>query len=299
MSEGSSKSWGTTIITGVIILVLVVIAVIVIYYVFSIKSQTLFPLSPFVYGDVVQISPVVFTQDNFTEKYTSENQYLTLTVCEGSDGCSNCYQPQGREECDEPQPKVCTVTFTGDKSKNNTKWTLTQYVGDNTEAKFSAEQNFTEFGNRFYLQNLTSNSPNDFSKMMTSMAISDDSGSDCVWGGSITFPVTGNGIWEPNAKQSFGVPFVAYFLPTRFPDLYYILFPGINSVIYPNATRINDSICSLRPFAQPNRSTYNPWNGKVPNDNSLLLNSLVDFSQGDGAIGTNAPDIFLFKIIKV
>lgn len=305
MSDQSSKSWSSTIITYVIIFILVIVSIIIIYYVFSIPQPPPFPVSPFDYGDVVEISPFIFTQNSFDTKITPQNQYLTNIV-------SNCQHPNFGGA----QPGTCVATFTGNQGDLQSKWILQNSWNSTascTSCNFSdprcpncpnnlAKQSFTEFGNRFYLQNASAASPGDISTLMTYMSFS---GTD-VYDPSVTFPLTGNSEIPNFDEQTYDSPFIVYFLPTTQPDIYYILFPGNDYLyappeFYPNSLSTNDGITCLRPFAQPNNDNYFPWdiNGN-PNPNGLLLNYLPDsFVSNNGtALGTNKPNIFLFKIVK-
>jgi len=312
----SSKSWSSTVIIYVIILVLVIVAIIIIYYVFSLPQQPPFPVSPFDYGDVVQISPAVFTQNSFGIKNIPQNQYLTSVVNSPN---SNCQHPNDGDA----QPGACVAVFTGNQGDLQSKWILrnsydsTANCGDPSKCcsgcpsarcatcpNMLAKQNFLEFGNRFYLQNASASSPGDISALMTYFSFS--GAPSIIYKPSVTFPVTGN-TYIPNFdEQRYDSPFIVYFLPTTQPDLYYILFPGNDYLysppFYPNSLSTNDGITSLRPYAQPNDSNYDPWDANgLPNPNGLLLNYLPDsFVSSNGtALGTNRPNIFLFKIVKI
>lgn len=300
-SSNSSKSWGGTIIAGIIILVLVVVMVVVIYYIFIQPTSVPFPPSSFNYGDTIQICPAVFTQNTFNIKNPPQNQYLTQTIC-ADNGCTNCYQPDEDRRGGIPQPKICTITFTGNKSDTATKWKLNQFYNsadaNNPKSDYNAKQSLSKFGNRFYMQNATASNLDDIPKLVTYMSFN----GFYTWGSGITFPLTGNDYIPSFDEQRFDTPFVVYFLPTSQPDLYYILFPGTDYAdtigSNPNTLQPNDGIMSLRPFAQPNGSNYNPWTNGIPNANGLLTNELKDVSPDSTAIATNIPELFLFKITK-
>ena len=311
MADESSKSWSSTIIIYVIIFILVIAAIIIIYYVLSVPLPPQFPVSPFDYDDIVEISPAVFTQDNFGSKYKDvpQNQFLS-SVTPGN----NCQLPNDGYA----QPNTCVATFTGIQGNLSSKWILrnswdsTQNCGDPSKCSNDsncpncpnnlAKQNFTEFGNRFYLQNTTETSPGDIPALMTYMPFNPFFS---PYNPSTTFPLTGNAYISDAGFEVYDFPFIVYFLPTTQPNLYYILFPDqlINSS---NALDPNNGIISLRPFAQPDNNSYYPWNGTTvgsifPNPNGMLLNNLSDsfVSVNGTASGTNNPNIFLFKITKV
>jgi len=311
----SSKSWGSTVIIYVIIFILVIAAIIIIYYILSAPLPPQFPVSPFDYDDIVEISPAVLTQNDFFTKNAPQNQFLSSVVKSPN---SNCQQPFDGDA----QPTACVTTFTGIQGNLSSKWilknsydstqsctTCDDYLFGNPRCpncpNMLAKQSFYEFGNRFYLQNATAASPGDITALMTYFSFSGRT--DIVYKPSVTFPITGN-TYIPNFdEQTYDSPFVVYFLPTTQPNLYYILFPGNNylyapPVFYPNSLSTNDGIASLRPYAQPNNTNYYPWdsNGN-PNPNGPLLNYLPDsFVSSNGtALGTDRPNIFLFKITKV
>ena len=307
MADESSKSWSSTVIIYVIIFILVIAAIIIIYYVLSLPQQPIFPVSPFDYDDIVEISPAVFTQDTFGIKNVPQNQFLT-SVTPGN----SCQHPNDGKA----QPTACATTFTGIQGNLSSKWILRnswnstkncpidicKTVGELSRCptcpNILAKQNFLEFGNRFYLQNATATSPGDITALMTYMAFNGST----VYNPSVTFPLTGNTSIPIFENQRYDSPFVVYFLPTTQPNLYYILFPGEDYLDTPNSINTNDGIISLRPFSQSNNDDYYPWdtNGN-PNPNGPLLNYLPDpfVSTNGTALGTNRPNIFLFKITKV
>jgi hypothetical protein len=310
--QPSSKSWSSTAIIYIIILVLVIITVIIIYYVFSLPQSPPFPVSPFDYGDVIEISPAVLTQNNFETKTIQQNQYLTRVVAGPN---SNCQHPNDGDA----QAGACVPIFTGTQGDLQTKWILRNSWDSEascTGCNFAdprcpncpnnlAKQSFTQFGNRFYLQNASASSPGDISALMTYFSFGVTT---IEYNPSITFPVTGNTSIPDFDEQRYDSPFIVYFLPTTQQDIYYILFPGNDQLYappccYPNSLSPNDSILSLRPFAQPQKNNYYyPWDANgVPNPNGLLLNSLSEsfVSVNGTALGTNKPNIFLFKIKKV
>ena len=313
MSEReSSKSWGFTILIGVIILSLVIIAVIIIYYVFTLPQQIPFPVSPFNYGDIIQICPAVFSQEEFNINNTDQNQYLT-SVAPGS----SCQHPNDGYA----QSGTCIASFTGNKMDKASKWIL-QNAYDSTadcgppEKCFNtsrcstcpnmlSQQNFLKFGNRFYLQNAMATSPSDTTALLTYWSPVNSNIYSPSWDTSVTFPLTGNTSIPNYPEQRYDQPMVVYFLPTTQQDIYYILYPTQNWLYddiiidtYPNSLSPNDGIMSLRPFAQPNNYYYFPWEGNNINPNGLLLNDLSDkfVSIDTTAVGTNRPNIFLYKI---
>ena len=304
------KSWGSTIVIGIILLVLAVGLIFFIYYIFLQTSIPPFPVSPFKFGDTIQISPAVFSRDNISEKTTDQNQYLVRNSC-ANYPCDGCYQPVGANL------ESCVATFTGNKNDNNTKWVLDQlpYTG-NTYPAQQADQNILAFGNRFYLRNLNS-TPTDVSGRLL-FSLFDSTGQlpyPCSGlSPDLSFPIstpnavscgTCSGCYDPDTNEVRGNELVVYFWPSSQPDLYYILLPGsINNLDIRNnndsvTSQTNNGVVTLRPYAEAGRfqTTYNPYmsNGKLYN-NGMLLNGQYTYTVG---AKYPRPEVFLFKIVKI
>lgn len=315
-----STSWGSTIIQGAIILVLVIALIVILYFVFNQSQQTPYPKSPFNYGDIIQISPAVPMQSFSNPLTIAPNQYLARTNCDPSNGCPapsgkcpGCYQPSTRlgGACPKsgcPGPGSCTLTFTGNKEEKRSKWRLKQfdtsggcYLGQGSTGGCDgrgcdANQSLTSgFGNRFYLENLDGDE-SDVTNLTKFMPFNAEF--NCTWSNSTTFPVIGS--TDNTSYWCYSI--LVYFYPTTQPDLYYMLFPadvnifGNQSIPYYN-TSPNTGIMNLRPFSQPGlptSSTYDPWNGNIPNDSGPLLDIN---NQETGPYPT--PEIYLFKVTKL
>lgn len=297
------KSWGSTIVIGIIILALAIGLIVLVYYIFIQTSINPFPISPFKFGDTVQISPAIFCRDSQNGSFVSPNQYLVKNICP-SNSCNNCYPEQSGPT------DACVITFSGSQQDPNTKWVLERLPYTGIE-KQSADQNVLAFGNRFYLRNST-NAPTDlagrprmnlFDSTLACQGLSPDK----------TFPLTsptigeGAGLthkcYDPDTDLNQGNELIVYFWPSSQPDLYYILFPGSldteTRAGSPTLTsRPNNGVATLRPFAPWNSGdTYDPImpNGQLYN-NGMLLNAQSTYPVG--AKYPN-PEIFLFKVVKV
>ena len=303
--DSTPKSWGSTVVIGIIILVLAVGLIFFIYYIFIQTNINPFPISPFKFGDTVQISPAVLVKKE-SLRDTDPNQYLVKNTCSNSP-CENCYQ-----EVSAPAGS-CVVTFSGNKSDPNTKWVLEQlpYTGI---PKQSTQQNVLAFGNRFYLRNFT-NSPTELAgrprmNLFDSTFSCEDLSPDKSF--TITSPNLGkfdeSACYDPDTNLNQGNELIVYFWPTTQPDLYYILFPGtLNTETRAGSptltSRPNDGVVTLRPFSATGRSenTYNPFN---PVDSSLFNNGMLLNAQGSPyntyPVGAKypAPEVFLFKVVK-
>jgi len=293
-STPSTKSWGSTIVIGVIMLIVVVGLIFFIYYIFLQTPINPYPISQFKFGDTIQISPAVLTKENLANTTVDQNQYLVKNTV------NDCYSEESS-----PSPS-CVITFSGNKNDPNTKWVLEKlpYTGNTFE---SADQNVLLLGNRFYLRNATNN-PTDLAgrprmNLFDSSAIAGCSGLSP----DKTFPLTSPNLgscYDPGTELNRGNELILYFWPTTQPDLYYILFPGtlgvpsriaINATL---ATQPNDGVVTLRPFAPWNSgNTYNPFmsNGELFN-NAPLLNAQSSYPVG---VKYPTPEVFLFKVIKV
>ena len=302
--DGAPKSWASTIVIGIIILVLAVGLIFFIYYIFLQTNINPFPISPFKFGDTIQISPAVFVRESFENTETDPNQYLVKNTC-ANFPCEDCYQPVGANVTS------CVATFTGNKNDPDTKWVLEQLPFTGTEfSAQQADQNVLAFGNKFYLRNST-NSPTDVAGRLL-FSLFDSTGLAPSCNGlspdrsfPISTPFAGSTCYEPDTQENRGNELVVYFWPSTQPDLYYILLPGSlnntglrfagNSV----TSQLNNGVVTLRPYAPSEQfqTTYNPFN---PVDDSINNNGPLLNSQGPYPVGEKypAPEVFLFKVVK-
>jgi hypothetical protein len=302
--DTSSKSWGSSVVIGIIILVFAVGLIFLIYFIFLQTPINPYPISPFKFGDTIQLSPAVFVRDSFTSTTISENQYLIKNTC-----CNdNCY-PSANAPANS-----CVVTFSGNKADPNTKWILEElpYTGNPVE---SANQNVLSFGNRFYMRN-TTNSQSDLAGRLR-MNLFNSTGACDGLSPDKTFPImspdlgsgTSSGCYDPDTPLNQGNELIVYFWPTSQPDLFYILFPGTlgvpNRLVFKDvslAASTNDGVVTLRPYSPwIAEDVYNPFVAPftpplVINNNSMLLNGQLTYPIGEKY---PRPEVFLFKVVKV
>jgi len=292
----TTKSWGSSVTIGIVILVLAIALIVIIFLVFLRTTINPYPVSSFKFGDTIQISPAVFSRNSFSDTGPSENQYLIKNTCP-SQPCDNCYIPTGANGC--------VATFSGSKSDPNTKWVLEQlpYTGI---IKQSTQQNVLATGNRFYLRSAT-NAPNEISGRLTFNLF--DSTLSCEGlSPDRAFPVSppslGSSCYDPDTNFNEGNELVFYFWPTTQPDLYYILFPGsLNTETRtgsPTITnQLNNGVATLRPYAPAPKdtTTYSPYQTNV----NLFNNGLLLNGQNNYPVGAKypTPEVFLFRVTKV
>lgn len=287
-----TTTYGTTIIQGIIIFILLIGLVFLLYYLATRPFKTPFPISPFNYGDVIQIVPAVLSQ--YAGINPSADQYLTRNNCTSSDGSGHC-TTFGCYQNDNPFSGVnsCALTFTGNKNDPKTKWILREFThvggGDASVSLTSG------FGNRFYLQSSTTGSETDPSGRV-GFNVFNNSGI-CKESGDRSFPYVGT---NDNNNNCFQNEMLIYMKPTSQPDLYYILFPTSFTLITPLNYHTNDGVMTLRPFAQYTADTavYIPWDSTgTVNNNGPLLNTIPsNYPLPSGPF--NTPETFLFKITK-
>ena len=97
-----------------------VLAVGLIFFIFYIFLQTNinpYPISPFKFGDTIQISPAVLVRKTFETTVTDPDQYLVKNTC-ASFPCEDCYQEVSATSTS------CVVTFSGNKNDPSAKWVL-------------------------------------------------------------------------------------------------------------------------------------------------------------------------------
>ncbi|HSW76946.1 MAG TPA: hypothetical protein VLG50_07860 [Candidatus Saccharimonadales bacterium] len=305
----SSTSTGS-ISTSVLVFVLLVGAVAIIVYILQQQLANNYPISPFNYGDTVVIRPAILSGDNI-------NQYLEQSA---TIQLSNAGQP-----CLIPYdygPNAYAVTFTGDKSNTRSQWILNQFSSasqcEGVPGGCDANQSLVYgLGNRFYLQNR--NNPSDPTGRLRYQRLNEGFSGLCY---STTPAVIGYDGSSSNCSW-FESDLLVYFLPTNYPNLYFILFPscssgvsGVNSLNPNTTTQPNDGIISVRPwganFGQNNlklatgcvdcssNGTFNPWvNGdptqglqpNVPIMNHLPADNLFPPYQN--------ANVLLFEVVKV
>lgn len=304
------KSWGSTIVIGIILLVLAIGLIFFIYYIFIQTTVPPYPVSPFKFGDTIQISPAIFVRKDVFSPSVSENQYLVKNSCVNIPfQCDGCYTPVGANDAS------CVATFSGNKKDSATKWVLEQlpYTGTQYQTQ-QADQNVLAFGNRFYLRNANNSSTDPSGRLFFSLFDSTSKSPSCSGlSPDRSFPIstlfpkscpTCDGCYDPDTQENRGNELVVYFWPSSQPDLYYILFPGslnreTRIVGSPSVTtQPNTGVVTLRPYApaDANQQTYSPYmsNGQLY-ENGMLLNGQSSYPVG---VKYPSPEVFLFKITK-
>jgi len=309
IEQPSETSTGLTAFQGIIIFFALVIGMIIIIYVIRNDGPILYPLSPFNYGDKVIISPVVLSQYGTGAQVSPSNQYLTANFT-SQDCITNSYMPSG----------ACTVTFTGDPTNPASHWILNQYfpssIGSNNDPSSgldlasNANQNIETggFGNRFYLQNSIYDANQPAGRMRYN-PFNSPCNSTSYFQPLLTIPTVGS---TQSYQGCFTAPInyyyqdlLVYFMPTNYPDIYYMLFPGdiTSTVVFDGQVYTNNSanngILSTRPYADPNNNNYVPYdaNGHLY-PNGPLLNELSSVGTNPAALYNN-PEIFLFRVTKL
>lgn len=236
----------------IFIFVFTILAIAALFYILSLPIGLFYPKSPFIAGQTVLISPAVLSDVNIA------NQYLTFL--NPSDGTS-CYNYSASFSVGwNMSNSDCTCTFTGtDPGQSTNQWVLmeTDSNGNN-----STDQSLQYgFGNRFYLKNKAYDSNDIRGRIRYSATDTSLGGGMCP---STTSSVAGGTCSE--FLCAYQEQLIIYFYPTNFPDIYYLLFPGLNGAS-PNTSQ-NDGIVSCRPWSAPNPS--NLISGGCPNTAEFL-----------------------------
>jgi len=280
-----------TVFQGLLIFTILVVGIIIIIYVIRNNSTVPYPISPFNFNDTVLISPVVLAQYG-TGNHVNTNQYLTANFQGNSSCIQNSFMPANS----------CTLTFTGTPDSDSSKWILNQFFANGDPASDANQSLASGFGNRFYLQNKTQNQNNAAGRVRFTPFYACSQSGIQPWE---TFPTIGS--VQTNSRQTsfYYQDLLVYFLPTNYPDIYYILFPGCTSggsgvesdQAYTN-TNDNNGIFSLRPYASPSDFGYYPYdaNGNLY-PNGPLLGILPAKQNSPADIFTN-PEIYLFRVTK-
>lgn len=305
MDSNNDNSNGGNSKIGIYIFIIVftVIAILALYYILSLPVGFVFPKSPFTVGQTVVISPAVLSDVNIV------NQYLTFLNPSDGTSCYN-YSGSATEAGFNMSATDCVVTFTGtDPGQATNQWVL---MGTDANGGNSTDQSLQYgYGNRFYLKN-KAYADNDIKGRIRFEPT--DIGVGAGMCPSSTSSVAGGTCSE--FLCAYQEQLIVYFYPTDFPDIYYLLFPGINGgSAY---TSQNDGIISARPWAAPNTSnqirngcpnnaTFLPYCLEYEtnctdtisklNNNSMLMNALV--TPGSPSPYNNFPNVYLFRVTGI
>ena len=246
-------------------------------------------------------------------------------------GTSACYHYMQTTTSDlgwDMAPGDCVVTFTGtDATNKNNQWVLLEL---DSSGGNSTDQSLTlGYGNRYYLKNnnFTDNSDTHGRIRYEPFALIGAGGSAMC--PSTTFAVAGGECSAPTC--AYTEELIIYFLPTLFPDLYYLLFPSIitanpfNPDFAESGNLIqNNGMISCRVFSAPNDTN---WEFYHPNCNYMDANFspyCVNSTSGPGSCSgsdgplnangmlmntlpsipamppyNNFPNVYLFRVTKV
>ncbi len=280
-----STTSSSTIITIIIVSVLLISCIIAIIFILRSNDIPFYPLSNFKYGDTIVIRPAILTDNGNINQYLCQDsryQYSNGTTIGYAYG-SNAYP----------------ATFTGDRTNKGSQWTLSRYSTTIPGSNQNDAENsvVAGFGNRFYLHNNNYPFAND-QKGRLRYQLLNEQGFGMAYNTS-TAVVGGN----PNESLSyFESEILMYFMPTNYPDIYYLLFPACADIVVRSTNTTvqpNNAIVNIRPWAQNNatnrKSTveciqptdlgvYNPY-FPGPNLNQDVMIMSIDAS------GRNPPPI--------
>lgn len=283
-----------------ILIVAVIVAAVVIYFVLLNNETPQYPISIFNFDETVVITPITLTENGTL----TENQYLQKVTT----GDPSCINTQG-EGYNNMGPNACVALFTGNANDPQSQWILRQFRADGSgDANQSLKSGF---GNRFYMQNSTQpdNSAVTGRLLYSPLDFFITRVQSCPYTTAATIGYDGE---SGGLGVGFSTEMLLYFMPTRYKDIYYILFPACLDSSYNNNSRPNNGIISIRPWADnygqyergesnctvcPPGGTYTPYNNGVLYPNAMITNLLPN--GGNPALSTPPYDyanIVLFKI---
>lgn len=227
-----------TVGIGILIFILLIGAVVVIYYIAQQNLINPYRVSPFQYGNKVVIQPAILTDMN------NPNQCLrpvTIPAYQSPD----VLVPAGKS-----MGGGSALQFTGNASDAESQWELMQYSSlTGTGVLYDANQSLLYgLGNRFYLRNTANQNPTDPAARIRYQVMDQLARGYCY---STTPAVIGS---AKTTDNWFNTELLIYFMPTNYPDLYWLLFPACAGAAladwYPNTTtKPNNGIVELRPWA--------------------------------------------------
>jgi hypothetical protein len=305
----------STISIIVLITILLIVGGVVIYYILSQNLIKPYPISIFKYGDKVVIRPAILC-DIEGDK---ENQYLTQVLPVDANYFYTC---QGEGYCMGQSPQHgSALRFIGNPNDRQSQWVLEQFSAEPAAKPFDASQSLTlGLGNRFYLRNNRDDQVRNQATRVRYQVANESVAALCP---STTPMVIGAGDFDGNY---FSAELIVYFLPTNYPDIYYILFPNCSDTSgirnYLNTTGSpNNGIATIRPFSRidnnRSRSTtgvfcsntkpcnpndvgnYNPYKTEFELYDNILLNNLITADNLIPPFPNYPPNVSLFKVTKV
>ena len=230
-----------TIGIGVLIFVLLVGGVLAIYLITSQPLIDPYPLSTFKYGDKITIRPAILTDMN----NGTPNQYLRTST-------NPLYNSTGVGPGRPMGFGAGALQFTGRATDPESQWELVRLSASyTTSTPYDADQSLVYgLGNRFYLRNVANPNPVDPAARMKYQLQNQITRGFCT---SLA-PVVAGAASPDNS--AFNSELLIYFMPTNFPDYYWLLFPTCSTDARntsPNTTYMpNDGILSIRSWADLN-----------------------------------------------
>jgi len=288
----------STITTAVLVFVLLVAGIAAIAYILTQSLAISYPLSPFRFGDTITIRPAIPTGHG--------DEYLTQSgILRNPNGC--LLEDTGYNY----GTNAFAVTFNGKATDKQSRWVLKQFSTENFDANQTA---LSGFGNRFYIQN--QNDPDDGTGRLRYQRLNESIGL-CY---NTTPAVIGSNGTE--TCTWFETDLLIYFYPTKYPNLYFMLFPScsdglLNTAGRNTTTQPNDGIISFRPWGDNNGQnnkkfvagcnqcgdglgTFNPWINGDPNQglqpNVPIMNLITTVNM---VSPFNDAHVKLFEVIKV
>jgi hypothetical protein len=301
--------------TSLLVLILLVIVVVIVIYVIQSAIVPPYPVSPFHYEDTVVIRPAILTANPpNTVNDIDPHQYLRPSnIYRNQNGCLPPYDYGSASGF----PLGYALTFDGEKDKLHSQWVLKQF---SSPGNYDANQSLIYGeGNRFYLHNKSNPNPIDPKARARFQRLNQNTIGFCY----NTSPIVMGADGGEQQCNWFNTEWLVYFLPTNYPDLYYMLFPScwrnLSDDPFTDLTRQpNNAIASIRPWAPNNGSTkpetctqcdlsgvtYDPFVPGQPgvlNQNVLIANALVpnNFLPPYKLPPIDKPNVLLFHITKV
>lgn len=226
-----------TVGIAIIIFVLLVGAVVVIYFVGQ-QTPTFFAVSPFKYGDIINIRPAILTNNG------SQDQYLRMSTSPNyNSGVGGTLEGRNMGS------GASVLQFTGTRTQPESKWQLMQYSALPSDAPFDSNKSLLGgLGNRFYLRNTAFTSPTDAAARIRYQLMNQYQRGFCF---PLSSPVIGAG---DTTNNWFNAELLIYFMPTNYPDLYWLLFPTCSNTAAPmnypdTTTQPNNGVISIKPWA--------------------------------------------------
>lgn len=251
-TESTTTSWSSGI-TGIIVFIIVLATIAITIYIIQSMSFPASPLSRFKYGDIVTIRPAIPTKRDGNEYLMALHNDTYTTPDVALQGVS-----MGAD--------ASALRFIGTGKEFQSQWVLEQF--DSTQTYDASASIGAGLGNRFYMRVRSNPNNKEISARIRFQLRNETERGFCY---ATTPLVIGSNVFGPTAQNWFNTEFLAYFMPSGTPDLYWILFPSCGCTSghaycsarlarngLPNlANESNSGIISIRPWAPiPQYNTY-------------------------------------------